>query len=634
MATLEVDALTAALWRFDESQASYLPNDAAGGIAPLGPVVAGQIPTVVPGQLGNGMGFARQFAAGFGFKGAELVADRLRLRRSLTLEAVLQYTQNGGRQTIVCRGTKDGTAAQRRLFCLSLIRSGGVDKVSLEWDRTSGTAAVVGDITFTPPAGWFYLAVVREWTSTVLATVRAYVGQMVGERPVFALVGTQTSTEADIEDGAAGETDVGIRWGGAAYDSHYAGPLDQVRVSSDVRSAEELEHTFRTQFFYPGLAYELVTQALPPGVGYSTDPTSRIQRWLQVLAEGVGIAWGKARELADYYQPDVAWSLLSRWEQITRLSPRPGDTIQQRRDRVVGFLRRIHGYNRDSIRNAVFELLNTTVANVVVVENSNMFTDPFDGSTPKPWWTIEANNGTAVVTAGLLALQSQAGDDARWNATVAVPVRLRTTLAADTEAEVIASVQPSLTDNGASCGLYVYNFVNGNAHLFGIQRDAGSNKWWHRKIEGGVVTSTLGAATGAGTTFWLRYKRKADGNVDLQFRVDGSGFDGPWSTAFAGVATIASQWTGPFVVVDTNPAVSINGGDFLDFRMWCPRSREVFQAYLYRDPLLAPTNYDRVGAQLVVDKMKPAHVNVTVIEALDALTDSPFTRVDGEPLGA
>lgn len=638
MATLDVDSITAALWRFDESQASYPSSDAVGDLAPLGPVVAGQTPTVVAGALGNGMGFARQFASGFGLKALELVADSLRLRRSVTFEAVLQYTQNAGRQVLVCRGKKTGTTTERRLFCLSLIRSGGVDKVSLEWDRTSGTAAVVGDITFTPPTGWFYLAVVREWTSTTSAVVRAYVGQMIGDRPVFALVGSQTSAEADIEDGAGGETEVGCRFnnGGGVYDSFYAGPVDTLRVSSAVRSAEELEHTFRRLFYFPALAYDLVKQCLPPGVAYSTDPTSRIQRWLQVLAEGAAIAWAKARELADYYQPDVAWSLLSRWETITRLSPRPGDTIDKRRQRVVGFLRRVQGYSRSKIRNGVFELLNTTVDNVVVVENSNLFVEDF-ASSIATYWATEANNGTAGISGGHLDLDSQTGDDARWNASRMVPVRLRTSVAEDDEVEVITSVTPALTDNGASCGLFVWNQVVNSAHLYGIQRVGGVNKFWHRKIEAGVATDVTGVNVPAGTVFWLRLRRIAGGsNVELSYRVDGSGFDGPWTVAFASVASFTApmDWAGPCVVVDTNPAASNNGADFLDFRIWTPRQREVWQAYLYRDPTIVPTTYDRVGAQLVVDKMKPAHVNVTVIEALAALCDSPYTRVDGEPLGA
>lgn len=630
---LGLDAVTAGLWRFDEQVASVRPVDLAGKIAPLGPVVGGSIPPVATGMAGK----ARTFTgAGFGFKGAEVVSEATRLRRSMTVEAIVKYAQNGARQVITCRGKKDGTATERRLFSVSIIRTGGVDKLSFEWDRTSGTAAVVGDITFVPPSGWFYVAAVREWSSAALATVTAYVGYMAGDVPVFTRLGSVTSTEADIEDGSGGEFTIGNRSNAGTYNTPYstASGIDQLRLSSAARSAEELEHQFRSVFVYPGWGYDLLRALQPPGGAWSRALDSRVQLFFQVAGAGLGQAWSKAAELLNDFLPDRAWSFLDRWEAITRLSPRPFDTTQQRRDRVIGFLRKVQGYSRSAIATAVADLLAQLPGDVVIIENSNKLEDSF--FSVAAYWTIEPNAGTQGSTVGKVDLDSQVGDDARWTGAAEVPVRMRTSVANDTEVEVIVSVTPNLNENGASCGLHVYNFVTHDAHLFGIQRSGGSNRWWHRTIVAGVAADVVGAVIPAGTVYWLRYHRLPGGTVDLQIRVDGAGYDGPWTTVFAGVTTIAASkdWAGPFVSVDTSPATANNGADFLDFRAWCPRSRNVFEWFVWRDPTAPPTTYDRQGAQLVINKLKPAHTRGTIVESTGFIVGSPYCRVGGETVGA
>jgi len=257
-------------------------------------------------------------------------------------------------------------------------------------------------------------------------------------------------------------------------------------------------------------------------------------------------------------------------------------------------------------------------------------------------WLQEPNEGTIGQVNGLLTLSSQVGDDARWTAAVAKPVRLRASVAEGAEVEIIAGIKPALVDDGASCGVYVHNAATGAAQLFGILRSGGGNRWWYRTIDvdGESGAPTMGEVVGglvpAGTVYWLRLKRRTDeeGEFDLQYRVDGSGFDGPWTTLASGLETIASplHWCGPFVAVDTAPAVNGNAASFVDFRIVTPQSRHVWQWFVYRDPSLAPA-YDRAGAQLVLDKMKPAHTRGTVIESLAFVVGSPFSRVGVEPVG-
>jgi hypothetical protein len=584
---------TSALFRFDETEAVFPPNDAAANVAPLTPVAAGQHPAVVTGAVG----YARRFAAGYAFKGTEAVVGSTLLRRSMTVQAILTYAENGGVQTLACRGKKTGTAAERRLFAVSIVRSGGLDVVRVEWDRSSGAAATVPDLTVELPSTFFHLAVTRDWVSATEVLVTVYGN---GEQ----LGAAVTSAHGDIEDGDAGELTVGARWNQTtlAYDSYYAGDVDELKVSNEALSAEEIKHEYRRMFVYPAELYDLTSRCLPPGVAFTTEPTSKLQRIVRMV----------------------------------RLPPTPGDRLATRRQRLTGFLQRIHGYSREQIKAALSQLLGLPPAQLVSVASSNMRTEAFAGASVPTYFTQEPNAGTLGVAGGKLDVDSQIGDDARWTAAAAVPVRVRTSVAADEGMEVIANVVANLAENGAMCGIYVRS-VSGNAdHLFGLQRVAGVDRFFHRLIEGGVVTELVGGSpVGMVTSVWLKLTLQADGQFVFEYRSDGTTFEPINLLAVGPVATFASakDWTGVFVGCDTNPCTAANGMDVLDFRIWCPRARHVFQTFLYRDPLLAPTAYDRLGAQAVYNGMRPGHQQGTVIESLAFVVGSPYSRVDGEPVG-
>lgn len=638
MRRLKLDDITAALWHFDEAETSHPPSDAAGNVTPLAPVTAGQVPAVVAGHVDNYVTGARQFASGFAFKGTQAVADSTRLTRSMTLEAVLKYTQNGTRQTIAVHGKATGAGAEDRPWWISLRRTGGLDKVSFLWQRQStGLNAVVGEITFTPPAGWFYLAVVREWISTTSATIRAYIGQVVAGRAAFSLVGTATSTEADVDTGGDGEINVGCNWNqtGGVYESFTANPIAQIRVSSEVRSAEEIEHTFRELFETPTHGYELLRQLQPPGLARPQSPSSKFQQLFQVAGGALGTAWSKTTEMLDDFLPDRAWSFLDRWETITRLAPTPGDSIETRRARVVGFLRRVQGYTRAQIVEAVADILDADTTDLAFVELSNIFLEEFDATLSARWEDITVD-GSASAGGGILGLEVAPGDNVPWNASGQTPAAVRTTLPDQDGAQISMVLSGlSLGENGAAVGLYVSNFPSGNAHMFGIKRSAGANKWWHATLVAGVFTETLGANIPAGTKYWLRYRDLGGGLVDLEYQVDGTTFDGPWTTIFDNVASIAAarDWTGAFMSDSVDPVVTGSATDVEAFRIYTPNSRHVFFWYIYRDPALGGSP-DVDGAQLVVSKMQPAHQAGFVITALSALCDSANSLLDQTPMGA
>lgn len=618
-------ASTKIVLHFDEPATTMRPEDAAGSLQPLAPANAGQTPAVADGAVGGG----RLFAVNKGFIASEAVVDATKLRRSMTIEAILKYTASAGiEQTIICRGKKTGTAAERRLWCLSIVDVAGVQKLRSAWDRSGGTAAVVPDLTFTPPAGFMYLAAVREWASATVATVSYYVNGL--------FVGSVTSAEANIEDGDAGTTQIGIRWnqGGAVYAFEYRDIIDELRVAEGTRSAEEIRQIARRLFVHPARQYEALKALMPPGNAYTTNPESFIQRELMVAGDGLGHAASKLAELDEDFLPDRAWSFLDRWEEVTRLAPRADDTIAQRRERVVGFLRKIHGYNRDEIRTAIFQLLRLTSTQVAISEVSNRFDDSFLTSPLGPAWHQEANEGTIGVSAGQLTLAVQAGDDARWTDSLRKAVNVRTPLVDADRCEIVADVASrSVPSNGDGVGLFVLDMLNsGWAHLFGIKRDAGVEKFFSATIGPSHVVTVYADAVPAGQ-LWLSFQRKAGGGNLCDLRYSTTGKYGPWTTVADDIATLVTPGScGLFARAETQPAPSNVSLVLNEGSVWCPRARTPFHWYVYRDPGISGTP-DIQGAQLVIAKMKPAHTLGTVVESLALKCDDADNLSDREPLG-
>lgn len=638
-----VDADTAILLNFNERATAVQPIDEAGTF--LGLVVPAGLtaPAVVDGDLG----LARQFGVGKGFEATESAVGGSKLLRSMTIEAIVSYQAGrvlAARHTIIARGRNSGAAAERNLWSLVLVGSvgGATAQLVMNWTDASGFDEGVGSATFPLPAniatgGRMYVAAARHWISTTEVQVEFWVN---GKS-----LGVTTATHGDLAGGDGGHTSVGYVEVTGVKIEHFLDSIDAIRVTRTDRSGEEIRQIYRRHFVIPDEAHEVLRALVPSGSVfgdvYSSDPSSGIQRELRVEAEGMAYGLSKAAELEEDFLPDRAWSALGRWEKLVGLAVLSTDTFSTRRARVVAHLRKVHGYTRSEIVKALVGPLALTEAQIEIIETSNQLNEEFTGGTIAPFWTQEPNAGTIGIAGGKVDLDVQIGDDARWIPGVRAAVDLRTTVVDGNKIEVIVALTPTLSENGAACGAYVSN-TDGTAHLFGIYRQAGVNKWWHREISGGSFVDTFGAAIGAGTVFWVRFLVDATGALaDISHAVDPVGL--PWNvgftwvTEFAGTptfSTVPKHWAGPFMMVDNTSATANNGVDVLAFRVWCPESDRVYQWYVYRDPTLVPTSYDLKGAQSVLEQMKPAHTVGTAVESKAMLCDDPYSRCDRDPLGA
>jgi hypothetical protein len=620
---------TVALWHFDEKEDYMRPSDVLAHVGLLVPAVTNR-PTIVTGAFGLARGFA--VASSRGYRGVcpDVPSQRaLRLTRSFCIDVVLQpLADPAAPETIWARG-KTGSSAERQVACVQLLRSTGAFR--FRWEEKDGTLRTADVTGIQYPAGRLYLAFNRVWRAPDDCDVEVYIN---GE-----LAGVANSATANIDDGDSGEVTVGCRFDGANYVEFLNAEVDELRVAQGARSAEEIKHTFNVLFTYPQWGYELIQNSKPPGSADPSNPESLVLRTQMLEGDAMALAWSKVDELSLFYHPDVAWSVLDHWERITRLAPLPTDSVQARRDRVVSHLRKIQGYHRDGIREAVYKLLGYAVpADVPITELSNMFVD--DLGALGGAWVQEPRDGTITPTGTDTTLALQAGDDGRWlyNADEKA-VRIRTDIRSSVGMEMIAAFDPSGLAADSMVGLFLLNLTANQNHLFGIFNDAGTLKFAYRRFTAGAVlptpVHTLGVAVPAAVDrTYLRIRVKDSGLLNLAYRTDGSGYDGPWTEVFDDIATIDPiNYGGAFLSADTNPSAGTQSVDVRDWRLWCPASRHVYNWFVYVDPVLHP-EADLAGAQVVLDRMKPAHTNGSIITSLIALCDDPFTGCDRTPLGA
>lgn len=619
--TIQATGSTSILIGFNEP-AGLLPTDVAGGLLDLVVPATASEPARVEGVLGG----ARYFDGALrGYVALEKTVGQTKLHRTMSIEAVLHITASESlTRTIVQRGKGD-SAAERLLWALKInFVSGTTWSLQMAWQRASGAAATVPAANFTMPSdGIVYVAAVRRWKSLTSVDVDYYVNGIP--------IGTINSAHGDIQDGDGGTTLVGLTFGGGVYlAGFFLDYLDELRVSSTELTAEDVEHQHRRLFLYAKHGGELLRALLPPGEAYSTDPTTIIQRELAVEGDGMGEGLAQLEELRQYFLPDRASRALDRWEQVTRLAPGPLDDMTARRKRVLGHLRKVWGYSRADIVKAVYQLLGLTEAQVEIVETSNTTKDTawIPGA-----YTQEPNAGT-IAGGGQLNTAYQIGDDATWTGSVRKAVALRKSIpeAAECEWTVYPDMGASaLPANGDELCAFLFNFITGDAHLFGIRNDAGTKKFFQTTIIAGVLTRTTYAAIPVGDVY-LRMKRLAAGTVDLQYNQ--TGLETAWTTVAAAAPSITGPtWAGMGVVDELTPAVS-NVDVFWNWaHLYCPKTTRVFEWYVWADPALTATP-DVVGAQQIIDRMRPAHTDGKVIRSKALLCDDPNNFLDRDPLGS
>ncbi len=621
-----VDRRAVADWPFREQYSSVMPQDLVGELDDLTVPTGITRPEPTQGTpSGWGREFIRSSTTGFWL---EDDTGQLKLTRNLAiimlLEMQLEDLANGNDCDIIQRGR--GGASDPVSFC---VRLSAVDVVArtahlaLLWQQDDGTDVEDTGVTFTWPLGDFLLiAVVREVIDEFL-TVRY---QINGES---ALGDQNHALNCGGEESA--ELSVGMGMDGVAYQNHFDGIIDTMQVLDEAVLPDEFKWNWERISIDQPAGVEMMRRLVPPGV-YSTDPDTAVQRELAVEGQAFGHAKSLARRLKYYFLPPTCFGeMLERWEEITGHSPKPGDDLAKRRNRVLSFTNTQRGFPLEDIKAQLAEAFDQDAVDVEVLEYDNDYANDF--TTLPDDSIVETGGATWSIVSGTLQATTSGGPaDMRFPSGASWQIW---SLCSGDGASVGVYIDTTLSDpDTVLCGLMLGSMSAGSWVFIGIHPDGVDGQLVWMKYVAGVLDDsfTVIDATFAEEAYLFLYLN-SDGTIAVRVGTDLD--DARTQTP---VATIdpdigICEWAGVCMV---SPNLVASVGDevvqFDDFFTRTPQGHQRFNWYGYRDPLL-PGNPDIEGARLIVRRIKPAHTRASACTVTSLKCDDPGNGCEQAPLG-
>jgi len=617
---------TVALFPLAEVHTEIFPVDATGNVGDLGPdgssTPALELPAVATSLTGRG----RSFGDDLGLVGSEAVAGATKLLRDCTVRGFLRYALDqhsiGDKGTLVARGVQ-GSAAERILFGVEFEKTTTTKmKVRARWQEGDGTDAVVAGVEFTPPDGeFFHVGVVRRWLSTSEVEVEYVINE--------ALIGSETVTEGDLDNGVDGTLTIGAAGDGSGDYERFLPDgtiVDSLSIESDAMSFEELRQEFRRITVHQPSGYRILRAYMPPGKAWSSDATSRIQRWLMAEGDGIGNALAAAERLREDFLPDRAYgAALAAWERITGLSPGPSDTIAARRTRVLGFLRTILGYQIDDIKSSLEPLFGLASADIEILEYDATRSDTFgtdDITTPpSDIWITRQGDGVIAISGGDCNVSIASSKDVRWPTIGGSPPTREASLYSDADgATIVAAIDRNTVSTETRFGLYFRNVDWREGLLVLFRWDGSFSHITTNQIVDGVVGSSTNRFTGIADPFYLRVENKGAGKYDVSY--SSTAIDSGYGSAVEVDGPAAPLWAGFGGFMISGTTSSATDADFEEVRIFEPNTTRAFHWQAYRDPALGGT-YDLDAAQSQLEKQRPAHTRVAAVESQDGFALGP-----------
>lgn len=588
------------LLHFDEPE-GIAPSDAMGNLDDLAIEPGIVEPELVEAWTGRGRRFLQADTSGL--IAPDVSGNGTMLPRDASIQALIKLELGTaiGPMTLIARGLNDGSTPERYAYGLEIEeQAANPGYVEARWFWQDGAGAIR-----TQPAGVFehagdgeeiMITATRRWEGSARVVVRYYIDK----RMIAELV----SVDGDISGGVTGTMAVGARKASGAWGRHFNGTIDELLVTDYELSADEVEQTWNRLTIHQPDGGAMFRGLAPPGNWWFANPSSDIARRAKVVSQALGLAIAGTEEIRATFLPDRCPAILiPRWEKLCGLTPKPFDSLDVRRARVVAHLSADEGYSIPALQQAFSGIFDLEADDVEILEYTNELREGFDTLEIERW--SPGSIGTWSIVAGELTLNIPSGTPAPLFP-VPIPCHQWTPLDHQKGRIWIGGKIANYAGlpSGAFVGMFLHGRIDNQTFWFGVYNDGVTIDLGYRSVIGlGSLGAFTSLATIAAGPIWLRINSTSDGTIVVSWSTSGpsSGFtevttSGPTERDLAGFGAFTTSTPGADI-----------GAKFDDFISWCPESIAPFAWYAYRDPALAGTP-DLIGAVKLSRKISPAHM--------------------------
>lgn len=623
------------LFRFDEVD-GVLPSDLQGNLDDLAPDI-GNTAAPLSASCWTGPGRAFVAASSRALIAADLPGRDTLMQRDITIQLIVALPTGVGHvahQTIIARGTHDGTAGEAYSYGLELFDwdAAGTYGIRFFWEDVGGTIRTDAGVALVIPgnAQFFLVTATRRWDSSTAVVCRYYANEL--------KLGETTSTHGDLAGGTTGHTTVGGRLNGGNWEEFLTATIDEMFVADFEMSFEEVREVYHRLAIHQPAGVAMFAGLTPVGSKWAADPGNRIGRLVKVAGQALGQSIAAAEELRALWLADaIPRETVGRLEKLLGLAPKPRDSLDTRRARCISYMSREEGYSIPAVQLALSEVLALDPADIEIVEFTNVITDNFATLEVERW--LAGDVGTWALAGGGLQLTVPNGTDMRWEPTRAQSF-IRTPMSLPSSGFYVSARfgTYALLPVNTMCGIHIHNRRSNNTLWFGVYRDGGGtlHVGWASFV-GNVMSAFTALAAAGAAPLWIRLEQRdaAAATYRMSWSATGTTPTSGFTTHDITIAFTDPEWAG-FGAVSTDAALAtdltIRVDDFL---LRTPNAMNRPNTwYAYRDPGLAGAP-DMVGGKLLVKKVKPAHTYAAAIQNKSVLCDDPRDGCcDVGPMGA
>lgn len=513
------------------------------------------------------------------------------------------------------------------------------------WGYLDGPAYVV-------PDGSHLVACSRERFATGYRASWAIDDEPAGTSPAIGLaIADPPGTAADVEI-----------WSGAGGVA-CAGVLEYLEIQPRAAAPEELELLGRRLAELTPKVERALRAQLPAGV-YSRDPSSIIQRELRVEAAILARARAELETIGTYGGPLRSFGeTLEQWEATLEAPAGAGDGIVERRARLARHLA-ARAASAEQLRAELAAALGSTYAldQPTAVE----FVDGFDTPTTSGGYLTGGHDAAAWIQAGSGYTFTRTGSVYRLSRTLAATdLRYRgRTLQGDAHPPMLIHPDDGGPDTVWRTRLSAFTVPADNVLAGLVIGDAEADDWtwigivrvsstYYLKAARYVGEDPAAAITARhlGPAAWTAIATFGGSFAATSIRVRETSTPGTWSiqhttaadpgddwTAIAAGVELAGltprpRWAGPALVGLGSSVTGAVSADWEFYAARTPNAPWALTGHAYRDPA-DPGGYDLAAAQQAIDRLGPAHLDITAIDRRRSLVyGDATTLLDRDPVG-